>query len=954
MEETWIIEGKYEVISRIKQGGFGIVYYGFDRNFEKPIAIKAIEPGLLQEAKYIDMFLEEAKNAAKLNHNNIVHVYDLIKASDGQFYIIMEYIDGVDLRRVLKKCISKGISIPPELSIYIIKEVCKALEYAHNKRDLISNEPLNLVHQDISPSNIMISINGNVKLIDFGIAKIKFHHNGDPQKIVLTGKLPYMAPEQLNGTSIDKRSDLFSLGTVFYEVLTNKRLFHSDNDEKVIEAIRKGRIDQKLFSQHDVPASVQNVIIKSLQRDSDNRYQGANEIYIDLVEYLMTSTQSVELSVELGEFIGELFSDELADKDESEQGSEFTVKDSFEAKDDIVENSKSLEEEWSAIKSHSVETSIEYGEKESQLQETPPTKITSQREDDIFNREPSSQKNMDISPGQPLENKVVDLQFPKEEVSVNKTNMPPEENEIPEVELKDDNIVFEEDTTSWGLDKITQARKEGIITDDKISYDEKKMSRFTPSAFSSLEEDEEGEDDVKTVIDVIRLSAKTHKRKLLLGSIGAVVGFIIFMILNISFRWTASGEKIYDYLFPPAIKILTAPQGAKVYIDNKLMPGKTPLSVPKITPGVHKLSLSYPGFPTVTRSLQVPSKGAIKVDGEKSRAGYEPYMFRFKALIELSSDPIGATITINNIKYKQLTPTGLEWEVGIPLNIEMSKPGFQALAGFSLNTIGGTPEIEDNRLWNFDIIEEENKKYVIEGLFKKFINVSSVPSGVTFYLDGSPTPTGKTGAAQVIALSVGRHEILFTKAGFNSKRVKITVDENGPKSIFASLTRNVRFFAKDVTDPNDNELGATIVRIYRQGRSYSRNDNTPCEIALPPVKHKVLIKKEGYKDAVVLVSRTTKVVVARMNSENMSFNVTVVDALTGLPIKAAQVSYIGLNGETDSEVYFGATDDYGKCSNKLNPGQYTFKAKKFGYFEKSSNINTVTEGNKLKFKLIIQ
>jgi len=352
----------------------------------------------------------------------------------------------------------------------------------------------------------------------------------------------------------------------------------------------------------------------------------------------------------------------------------------------------------------------------------------------------------------------------------------------------------------------------------------------------------------------------------------------------------------------------------------------------------------------VSRSL----KSFIKVTGEKTRKGHEPYMFRFKTLIELNSDPIGATVSINNIKYKQLTPTVLEWEVGVPLNIEMSKPGFQALAGFSLNTDAGTAEIEDNRLWNFDIIEQENKKYVVEGLFKKFLNVSSVPSGAAFYLNGSPTPTGKTGAAQVIALSVGKHEILFTKAGFNSKKIKVTVNENGPKSIFASLTRNVRFFAKDVTDPNDNELGATIVRIYRQGRSYSRNDNTPCEIALPPVKHKVLIKKEGYKDAVVLVSPTTKVVVARMNPENMNFNVTVVDALTGLPMKAAQVSYIGINGETDGEVYFGATNDYGKCSNKLNPGQYTFKVKKFGYFEKSSNINTLTEGNKLKFKLIIQ
>ncbi|MBD3291120.1 protein kinase, partial [candidate division KSB1 bacterium] len=311
MKDTWIIEGKYEVISKIKQGGFGIVYYGFDRKFEKPIAIKAIEPSLLQEAKYIDMFLKEAKNAAKLNHNNIVHVYDLIKTNDGQFYIIMEYIDGVDLRRILNKCKSRGINLPLELCLYLMKEVCKALEYAHNKKDLISNEPLKLVHQDISPSNIMVSVGGTVKLIDFGIAKIKFQNNGAPQNMVLAGKLPYMAPDQLNGSSVDNRTDIFSLGVVFFELLTNSMLFHHDDDEKIIEAVKKVRIDNKFLSQYNIPDEIQRILIKTLQKNPVDRYQGANNLYIDLVEYLMSLNQSVELSVRLGDFVRELFEDEL-------------------------------------------------------------------------------------------------------------------------------------------------------------------------------------------------------------------------------------------------------------------------------------------------------------------------------------------------------------------------------------------------------------------------------------------------------------------------------------------------------------------------------------------------------------------------------------------------------------------------------------------------------------------
>jgi len=951
MEKTWIIEGKYEVISKIKQGGFGIVYYGFDRNFEKPIAIKAIEPTLLQEAKYIDMFLEEAKNAAKLNHNNIVHVYDLIKTDDGHFYIIMEYIDGVDLGRILKKCAAKGISIPADIGIYIIKEVCKALEYAHTKRDLITNEPLKLIHQDISPSNIMVSINGNVKLIDFGIAKIRFQHNGNPQNIVLTGKLPYMAPEQLNGTKIDRRADLFSLGTVFYEVLTNSRLFQAENDEKLIEAIRKTKIDLDQMEESRIPESIKTILQKMLQKDVEDRYQGANGIYIDLVEYLMNATRSVELSNDLGIFMKELFQDELNGKTANSsppesvlQQPEPTIESATKEKvSAVLKSSATVTPSNKIVIGNKIDIAPGYSEE---------IRIDSQDFDEASSDE------------QPvaIEEKMIEVQ-----AEITSEESVPDAEPPPEKEITSDELLTLEDIPADVKNKLlSEVESDEFFKDEidenlnedgsegKLTVSESKVSPFATTTFATLEEEEAGEDEVKTVIDVIRLSAKTHKKALMFGSIGVLAAFFLFMILNVSFRWTGWGEKVYDYLFPPAIKIFSAPQGAKVYVDDKLMPGKTPLSIPKISPGVHKLTLAYAGLPVLTRSLQVPSKGSVQIAGEEARKGYEPYIFRFKVPIELNSNPEGATVLINNIKYKEKTPVFIEWEIGLPFNIEMSKPGFQDLTGFALNTLDEIVEIEDHRLWDFEIIEEEMKRYYVEGIFKKFVNVSSVPSDVTFYLDGSPTPTGKTGSAQAIALSVGKHDLLFNKAGFNSRRISVNVDENGPDNIFVTLTRNVRFFAKDISDPNDNELGATIVRIYRQGQSFSQNEKTPCEIALPPVNHKVLVKKQGYKDEVVLVSPTTKVVIARMKPENVDIDINVVDALTGLPIKSAQISYLGLNGETEGEVYFGSTDDYGKCTNRLNPGQYTFKVKKFGYFEKSANINTLSGNNKLTFKLIIQ
>ena len=228
------LDEKYEIIREIKKGGFGIVYYGRDKKLNKPVAIKEIAPNLLDDAKYLDMFQEEALNIAKLSHNNIVHIYELKKSQDDHLFIIMEYIDGIDLEKVIRYCQKLDKKIPHHLAVFIVAEICMALDYAHQRRDAFTNKPLNLVHQDVSPSNIMISRFGGVKLIDFGIATVR-RHRKDRKDNKLRGKIPYMAPEQLiMGNHADHRSDLFSLGLVLYELLTSDRLFATQ--EEIIAA----------------------------------------------------------------------------------------------------------------------------------------------------------------------------------------------------------------------------------------------------------------------------------------------------------------------------------------------------------------------------------------------------------------------------------------------------------------------------------------------------------------------------------------------------------------------------------------------------------------------------------------------------------------------------------------------------------------------------------------------
>ncbi len=943
-EEKRLIQDKYEIVSKIKQGGFGIVYKGYDHFFEKPVAIKAIEPGLLREAKYIDLFLEEAKNAGKLSHNNIVHIYNLVRENNGQFFIIMEYVDGVDLGKILKVCRKKKITIPKELSIFIVKEICKALEYAHNKRDVMTDKPLRLVHQDISPSNIMTSLSGNVKLIDFGLAKIRFQSNNS-NEIVLSGKLPYMAPEQVNGIKIDRRTDIFSLGTVFYEMLTGFRLFPLDDASQTIDLIKKCKIDPSVLIKHEVPETLQQIVLKMLQRDPENRYQGANGVYLDLVECLMKMSSSVELSNELGKFVRHLIDSDVSLDDQSTVGDstidEGPPKPRIKEEQEIIPEKESIKEVPGSGKFDIKELKIEPNVLQEKMHAFLSKHGTDNKQKVVLSSDKTEIMKSSDSAGLGKKSSLFESSdgIPKEEPTVSD-----EEQEI----ANEVNIPFDTTIESKGETVV----ENGVIFPKSLDKVDKKSttSHMVPSTLR----EEEGEDDLKTVIDVIRLSTKRHK-KVITIAVASVMGvLVLFQIFDIMLQLTSLGEGIYNRLFPPAIRISSLPVGAAVYIDNQPINGNTPLSIPKISPGVHELKLTFPGYSPLIKSIHVPSKGEVKVTGEQVRKGYDPYLFRFKSQIDITSDPSGATIYINQLLYPQKTPTTIEWETGSPLSIEMEQANFQKLSGFTLNTLDGIEEIEDRRLWSFDTIEGEAKRYIVEGIFKKFVILSCVPSGVNFYIDDSPTPSGRTDVSSTIALTMGTHKISFQKDGFNSRTINLTVDKNGPESISVMLTRNIRFFAKDKNDPGNNEIGARIVRIIQNNKSYLRNDRTPCELSLPPINLQVVFAKEGYNEAIVNVSERDKDVVVKMEQSSAIVEILVTDALTNLPLKDVQISYRSVVNDQAGEVFFGATDENGKCTNKLAPGEYNLRAKKVGYFEKYTVLNSKSGDNKLEFKLILQ
>jgi serine/threonine protein kinase len=280
--------GKYLLLERIAVGGMAEVFlsksFGIE-GFEKIIAIKRILPTMAEDDDFIEMFIDEAKIAGQLSHANIVPIYELGKIGDSH-YIAMEYVWGKDLLQIMNRFRRMRKRMPPAMVAFIASKMCEALEYAHTKRDR-RGAPLNLIHRDISPQNILVSYDGAVKLIDFGIAKAA-SRTTKTQAGVLKGKFGYMSPEQVRGLPIDLRSDIFAVGTCMYEMLTADRLFVGESDFSTLEKVRHAAVAPPSEMVPDVPKDFDSIVMKALAREPADRWQTAGEMQEALQEFIAT------------------------------------------------------------------------------------------------------------------------------------------------------------------------------------------------------------------------------------------------------------------------------------------------------------------------------------------------------------------------------------------------------------------------------------------------------------------------------------------------------------------------------------------------------------------------------------------------------------------------------------------------------------------------------------------
>jgi serine/threonine-protein kinase len=310
--------GKYTLLRVLAKGGMAELFLAIQKSvagFEKLIVIKRILPSMNQDKAFIEMLLHEARIAATLSHPNIVQIFDVGQA-EGLYFIAMEHVHGEDIRSIVRGMKVKNVpEFPLEHALAIATGMCAGLAYAHDKRDL-DGSPLGIVHRDISPQNVVITFSGDVKIVDFGIAKSDNKTQTETKSGKLKGKVPYMSPEQARGEVIDARSDIFATGVMLFELTTGKRLFKGSSEFETLKLICERDYPKPSQVRPGYPPELERIVMKSLAKDTSERYQNAREMQGDLEAFIRNNRIAVS-NIALSQFMQGLFEDKLQSQKEA-------------------------------------------------------------------------------------------------------------------------------------------------------------------------------------------------------------------------------------------------------------------------------------------------------------------------------------------------------------------------------------------------------------------------------------------------------------------------------------------------------------------------------------------------------------------------------------------------------------------------------------------------------------
>lgn len=331
--------GRYCLLERLSMGGMAEIFKArpfYAQDLRRYLVVKRILPHLANDEEFITMFVDEARLTIELSHPNVCQLYELGQL-DGSYYIVMEYIAGRDVLSIINWFRKNRSFLTTELVAFIVAEICAGLDYAHKKR-VSGGTSLNVVHRDISPQNVLVGYDGSVKVIDFGIARAASRRQRT-EIGVLKGKFGYMSPEQVRGEDLDRRSDVFATGILFWEMLTARRLFYAKNEYDILDRVKNMDVPPPSSINADVPPELDEIVAKALVRDRDERYQWAGEMEADLRAWLARSGRSYDAGL-LAKWMSQAYGDEL--RSEHKRNEDF---DAFQRPRDVVVYLQETEQE---------------------------------------------------------------------------------------------------------------------------------------------------------------------------------------------------------------------------------------------------------------------------------------------------------------------------------------------------------------------------------------------------------------------------------------------------------------------------------------------------------------------------------------------------------------------------------------------------------------------------------
>ncbi len=304
--------GKYRVIAELARGGMGVVYLGIARGpagFRKILVLKVLKPELAEQEGFVSMFLDEARLAARLSHPNVVQTHE-VGTADGRPYLAMEYLEGQTLHRILRRSQHCGAPLPLAYHLKVLVDVLAGLHHAHELLDE-EGSPLGVVHRDVSPHNVLITYDGQVKVVDFGIAKA-LDSSSDTRTGVLKGKVSYMSPEQTRGEAVDRRADVFAVGVMLWEAVTGRRLWLAKSDVAILHERLTTGVPRPREVAPETPDALERIVLRALAEDPRDRYESAAAMRAELESYLRANGLDAVRDADLGSQVGDLFADARA------------------------------------------------------------------------------------------------------------------------------------------------------------------------------------------------------------------------------------------------------------------------------------------------------------------------------------------------------------------------------------------------------------------------------------------------------------------------------------------------------------------------------------------------------------------------------------------------------------------------------------------------------------------